>query len=70
MDPPMYTDSDQETESCTARSRDSGRGSYSTLRTNTPEKGSKDMYVNNSNKNLQIDRKMHSGTMIKIQKYS
>lgn len=38
-DPPII-DSDQETESCTARSRDSGRGSYSTLRTNTPEKGS------------------------------
>ncbi|KAG5880268.1 hypothetical protein JTB14_003417 [Gonioctena quinquepunctata] len=33
-----YNDSDQETESCT-RSRDSGHGSYSTLRTNTPERG-------------------------------
>lgn len=34
-----YNDSDQETETCTARSRDSGHGSYSTLRTNTPERG-------------------------------
>ncbi|KAJ8963471.1 hypothetical protein NQ318_018954 [Aromia moschata] len=33
-----YNDSDQETETCTARSRDSGHGSYSTLRTNTPER--------------------------------
>lgn len=39
LDQPLYIDSDQETESCTGRSRDSGTGSYSTLRTNTPEKG-------------------------------
>lgn len=38
MDPPLYIDSDPETE-MDGRSRDSGRGSYSTLRTNTPEKG-------------------------------
>ncbi|XP_057667696.1 ubiquitin carboxyl-terminal hydrolase 20 isoform X2 [Diorhabda carinulata] len=37
----MYTqsyDSDQEVETYTARSKDSGHGSYSTLRTNTPER--------------------------------
>ncbi|VEN45442.1 unnamed protein product [Callosobruchus maculatus] len=39
MDTVSYNDSDQETETCTAKSRDSGHGSYSTLRTNTPEKG-------------------------------
>ncbi|XP_074029590.1 ubiquitin specific protease 20/33 [Leptinotarsa decemlineata] len=39
MESAPYNDSDQETESCTARSRDSGHGSYSTLRTNTPERG-------------------------------
>jgi ubiquitin carboxyl-terminal hydrolase 20/33 len=41
MDPapavPSY-DSDQEIEGCTYKSRDSGHGSYSTLRTNTPER--------------------------------
>lgn len=37
MELPLYVDSDQETESCNGQS--SGRGSYSTLRTNTSEKG-------------------------------
>lgn len=39
VEPQSYNDSDQETETCTAMSRDSGHGSYSTLRTNTPERG-------------------------------
>ncbi|CAG9834253.1 unnamed protein product [Diabrotica balteata] len=38
MDSQNY-DSDQEVDTFTARSRDSGHGSYSTLRTNTPERG-------------------------------
>ncbi|CAG9821183.1 unnamed protein product [Phaedon cochleariae] len=38
MEAPTYNDSDQEAETCTARSHDSGHGSYSTLRTNTPER--------------------------------
>lgn len=47
LEPPLQTttnntiiyDSDQEMEGCTYRSRDSGHGSYSTLRTSTPERG-------------------------------
>lgn len=36
--PILSYDSDQETEECPVISRDSGMGSYSTLRTNTPDR--------------------------------